>query len=75
MDRSEKMLSLVSQWRESRQSQKEFCLSHGITLGKFNYWAAKSKEGLQREGSIPVINGYYSSNGATIDCVPTGLLV
>ncbi len=73
MDRTEKMMSLVIQWRESGQSQREFCLSHGVTLGKFSYWVAKSKEGFQGDGFIPVVKG--SSSGTSPVCViyPNGV--
>ncbi|SEO00226.1 hypothetical protein SAMN05216436_12834 [bacterium A37T11] len=52
MDLTEKMMSLVSQWQESGQSQRKFCLSQGVTLGKFSYWVAKSKEDFQGDGFI-----------------------
>ncbi|MGY4385728.1 hypothetical protein ACVWYN_002774 [Pedobacter sp. UYP24] len=44
------MLSLVSQWRNSDQTQQEFCSFHGIKVGKLGYWINISKEekGLSR---------------------------
>ncbi|MGY0039355.1 IS66 family insertion sequence element accessory protein TnpA [Pedobacter sp. NJ-S-72] len=38
------MLSLVSQWRNSTQTQQEFCSFHGIKVGTFGYWISVSKE-------------------------------
>jgi len=43
-ERRDYMFTLVRQWRESGLTQKEFCLQHGITLGKFGYWISRWKE-------------------------------
>lgn len=43
MDQSEEMFKLVREWRESGLTQSEFCKPHGITVGKFGYWAGKEK--------------------------------
>lgn len=43
-ERREYMLTLVRQWRESGLTRQEFCLQHGITLGKFGYWISRWKE-------------------------------
>jgi hypothetical protein len=40
----DKMLSLVSQWRESGQTQKDFCSFHGIKLCMLGYWIKRSSE-------------------------------
>ena len=37
----EKMYSLVNQWKNSSQSQKEFSRQHQINLHTFRYWAGK----------------------------------
>lgn len=52
------MLALVAHWRESGLSRKTFCSQVGITMSKFNYWIAKSRqesaEGfVQLTGSAP----------------------
>ncbi|RQP19279.1 MAG: IS66 family insertion sequence hypothetical protein [Parapedobacter sp.] len=38
------MFTLVRQWRESGLTRQEFCLQHGITVGKFGYWISRWKE-------------------------------
>ena len=38
------MFTLVRQWRESGLTRNEFCMQHGITLGKFGYWISRWKE-------------------------------
>ena len=38
------MLSLVAQWRQSGQTQKEFCLVHGIKVCTLGYWIKRSSE-------------------------------
>lgn len=43
MEKREKMLNLVAEWRTSGVSQQQFCKSRGLTLGKFSYWVAQSK--------------------------------
>ena len=43
-ERRDYMFTLVGQWRESGLTRKEFCLQHGITMGKFSYWISRWKE-------------------------------
>lgn len=43
-NKREKMFSLVSQWRESGATQKDFCLSHGIKVCTLGYWIKRSLE-------------------------------
>src|SRR5690606_3402939 len=43
-ERREYMFTLVRQWGESGLTRKEFCLQHGITMGKFSYWISRWKE-------------------------------
>ena len=38
------MLSLVAQWRQSNQTQKDFCLFHGLKLCTLSYWIKRSQE-------------------------------
>ncbi|WP_140937647.1 IS66 family insertion sequence element accessory protein TnpA [Sphingobacterium lumbrici] len=38
------MLSLVAQWRQSGQTQKEFCSFHGIKVCTLGYWIKRSSE-------------------------------
>lgn len=40
-EHKEKMYTLVSQWKNSNQSQKEFSRQHQINLHTFRYWAVK----------------------------------
>ena len=39
-----KMLSLVAQWRESGQTQKDFCFSHEIKACTLSYWIKRGSE-------------------------------
>lgn len=41
--KSQQMLSLVDQWRNSGLTQVEFCRLEGIKPATFMYWVAKSK--------------------------------
>src|SRR5690606_21383784 len=43
-ERRDYMFTLVRQWRESGLTRQEFCLQHGITVGKFGYWISRWKE-------------------------------
>lgn len=38
------MFSLVAQWRESGQTQKDFCSFHGIKVCTLGYWIKRSSE-------------------------------
>lgn len=55
-ERREYMFTLVGQWRESGLTRAEFCLQHGLTLGKFSYWIARWKENESgvNDGFIPM---------------------
>lgn len=53
MEKTERMLALVKQWRSSGMSQKEFCLEAGIKLGTFSYWVSRSKE--SEKGFVPLV--------------------
>jgi hypothetical protein len=41
--KSQQMLALVDQWRNSGLTQVEFCRLEGIKPAKFMYWVAQSK--------------------------------
>jgi hypothetical protein len=41
--KSQQMLALVDQWRNSGLTQSEFCRLEGIKPAKFMYWVAQSK--------------------------------
>lgn len=48
------MLSLVEQWRNSGQSQKEFCQFQGIKLSTLAHWIRISKEARVSSGFVEV---------------------
>lgn len=41
---SEQMFPLVERYESSGQQQKEFCRSHDINIGTFQYWLSKYRE-------------------------------
>lgn len=45
MDKTERMLSLVAEWRSSGMTQKAFCREAGIKPGTFSYWVSRSRQG------------------------------
>lgn len=44
INKRERMLALMEQWRGSGQSRKEFCSLQGIKFSTFCYWIRRSKE-------------------------------
>ena len=72
------MFTLVRQWRESGLTRQEFCLQHGITVGKFGYWISRWKEdqsagdkgfipmGTAMLGTAPVLSVIYP-NGVRLE--------
>lgn len=46
----DKMLSVVAQWRESGQTQKDFCSFHGIKVCTLGYWVKRSSEQDEQSG-------------------------
>jgi hypothetical protein len=77
-ERRDYMFTLVRQWRESGLTRQEFCLQHGITVGKFGYWISRWKEdqsggdngfipmGSPRSASQPVLSVIYP-NGVRLE--------
>jgi hypothetical protein len=61
MDQSGEMFKLVREWRESGQSQSEFCKPHGITVAKFGYWAGKEKSATRR--TLKEAGGFVQISG------------
>lgn len=49
------MLSLVSAWRSSGRTRKDFCAEHDIKEGTFAYWVSKDRQsGADAVGFIPI---------------------
>jgi hypothetical protein len=42
--KAEKMLKLISAWRDSGLTQAEFAKSHKIKLHMFRYWVTRSRQ-------------------------------
>jgi len=41
MNQEQEMFALIEAWEKSGQKQANFCVAHGINLGKFGYWRTK----------------------------------
>jgi hypothetical protein len=54
MEKTQQMLALVKQWRESGLTQKEFCRASEIKMGTFNYWVSRSRE-VEKKGFISLM--------------------
>jgi len=56
---------------------QEFCLQHGLTLGKFGYWIARWKEDQSGGGScfIPVGSAMAGNPSAVSVVYPNGVRV
>lgn len=52
MNKTEKMFPLVTEWKNSGQTQKEFCTHHNLTLGGFAYWIRKKKQSEEPSGGF-----------------------
>jgi len=44
MNKTQEMFNLVESWKDSGLSRSAFCEQEGITVFKFNYWAAKKRK-------------------------------
>jgi len=42
-DKREHMQWLISDWRESGKSKKQYCLENGVSSSTFYYWFSRSK--------------------------------
>ena len=69
------MFALVRQWRESGLTRQEFCLLHGLTLGKFSYWIARWKENESgvHDGFIPMGSAMAGTPSAISVVYPNGV--
>jgi len=63
-ERRDYMFTLVRQWRESGLTRQEFCLQHGITVGKFGYWISRWKEDQSGVSARP--NTYFLSDCSAV---------
>ena len=68
------MLALVEQWRDSGQSQKEFCSLQGIKFSTFCYWIRRSKEQPKEAGFKQILPSQVSSGRIDI-FYPNGVKV
>ncbi len=64
---SEQMFPLVERYESSGQLQKEFCKSHDINIGTFQYWLTKYRE----LNSTPSSNSFQQINVMTDQPDPT----
>src|SRR5690625_4232199 len=48
MTKTQRMFTLVEQWKQSGITRKEFCRQADIKVGTFAYWIAKYKRGEQQ---------------------------
>ena len=48
MTKTERMFTLVEQWKQSGITRKEFCRQADIKVGTFAYWVAKYKKDNQQ---------------------------
>src|SRR5690625_6496189 len=48
MTKTQRMFTLVEQWKQSGITRKEFCRQADIKVGTFAYWVAKYKEDNQQ---------------------------
>lgn len=70
------MFSLVEDWRASGLTQKVFSSLHGINIGTFSYWVARSKEAGSVSGSFVELSHTPSSSRSQIEVIyPSGVRV
>jgi len=52
----EKIFSLIENWQQSDQTQKDFCREHDVKLATFHYWQKKYRNQYQDNpaGFIPM---------------------
>ena len=68
------MLSLVSQWRESGQTQKDFCFFHGIKVCTLGYWIKRSSE-QDEKGGFTEIRSTLAQGGKIEVIYPNGVRI
>ena len=66
------MFSLVESWQVSGLSRKAFCEQEGITVFKFNYWAAKLKKDRSLSGGFIRLQPQVAGSGYEIT-YPSGV--
>jgi hypothetical protein len=61
------MTAHIERWRNSGQTQKDYCRSEGLSLSKFHYWVKQnriSEAGIS--GDFIELNSWITTQGITI---------
>ncbi len=62
----EQWQEVISQWRESGQTQKEFCRARDIKLSTLHYWMKRLKKASAAQAALPEL--VRITPPATSDC-------
>lgn len=51
-EKREFMILMVSEWRQSGKTKKEYCAENDLNYAQFQYWVKRSKEKFADSGSF-----------------------
>ena len=72
-EKREYMLSMISDWRASGKSKKQYCAEKGVSSSTFYYWFSRSKVIPEfREGFVELV-GTNPESGAVEIIYPNGV--
>ncbi|ADQ17100.1 hypothetical protein Lbys_1385 [Leadbetterella byssophila DSM 17132] len=72
-DKREHMLWLISDWRASGKSKKQYCLEKGVSSSTFYYWFSRSQSILGYTEGFVEIDRAKPESGAVEIIYPNGV--
>ena len=61
------MTAHIERWRNSGQTQKDYCRSEGLSLSKFHYWVKQNRiSEAAISGDFIELNSWITTQGITI---------
>lgn len=74
--RRQEMFKIVEEYRQSGQTQKEFCQQRGLSLFQFKYWLQKYRKEESRDNAfIRLKPGNANSLGSYRIDLPNGIII
>lgn len=67
------MLSMLSDWRVSGKSKKQYCAENGVSPSTFYYWFSRSKDSMEVSGDFVEISKIERQSAEVEITYPNGV--
>ena len=62
-EKQQAMFSMIESWKNSGQSQHEFCQAKSLAYSGFHYWYKKYRQGQEANASSPFVAVHFQNAG------------